>query len=242
MKVMVVDDEAPARDRLASLVEDLEGFDVVGRAADGHEALEVAQSEGPDIVLMDIRMPGMDGIESARHLALLETPPAVIFTTAYDRYALEAFEASAVGYLMKPVRRRRLEEALERATRLTRAQLGGIAGEPAVNRRHNVCARSRGRLRLIPIDEVIYFCADQKYVSVRHLGGEDLIEDTIKSLEEEFEPEFLRIHRGTLVATKYVSSLETDEGGQLVMHMHHCDEPLVVSRRHASHVKKRVAT
>lgn len=240
MKVLIVDDEALARDRLADLVSDLDDFDVVGKASEGHSALSMAESEAPDIVLMDIRMPGMDGIEAARHMALLATPPAVIFTTAYDSYTLEAFEASAVGYIMKPVRRQRLSEALQRASRLTRAQLSGLAGQPSPERRRNVCASVGGKLRLIPIDEIIYFRADQKYVSVHHLGGEDLIDETIKALAEELEPEFARIHRNALVALEFVESVDQGEAGQLLVKMHHCDEPLIVSRRHAGDFRKRV--
>ena len=242
MKVLVVDDEALARDRLADLVGDLDDFEVVGKAKDGHSALSMAESEAPDIVLMDIRMPGMDGIEAARHMAVLETPPAVIFTTAYDSYTLEAFEASAVGYIMKPVRRQRLADALNRASRLTRAQISGLAGQQAPDRRSNVCARVRGKLRLIPIDEVIYFRADQKYVSVHHLGGDDLIDETIKALAEEFEPEFVRIHRNALVALGFIESVQQGDSGQLLVRMRHCDEPLIVSRRHAGSFKKRVTS
>jgi len=242
VKVLVVDDEALARDRLASLVSDLDDFEVVGKAKDGHAALAMADSEAPDIVLMDIRMPGMDGIEAARHMAVLESPPAVIFTTAYDTYTLEAFEASAVGYIMKPVRRRRLADALSRASRLTRAQLSSLTGHQAPDRRKNICARIGGTLRLVPVDEIIYFRADQKYVSVHHLGGEDLIDETIKTLAEEFEPEFVRIHRNALVALGFIESVEQGDSGQLLVHMRHCDEPLLVSRRHAGSFRKRVTS
>lgn len=242
MKVLVVDDEALARDRLANLVSDLDDFEVVGKAKDGRVALSMADSEAPDIVLMDIRMPGMDGIEAARHMAVLESPPAVIFTTAYDSYTLEAFEASAVGYIMKPVRRQRLADALSRASRLTRAQLSGLASHQPPDRRSNVCTRIGGTLRLIPVDEIIYFRADQKYVSVHHLGGDDLIDETIKALAEEFEPEFVRIHRNALVAPGFIESVEQGDSGQLLVHMRHCDEPLVVSRRHAGSFRKRVTS
>ena len=242
MKVLVVDDEALARDRLANLVSDLDDFEVVGKAKDGRVALSMADSEAPDIVLMDIRMPGMDGIEAARHMAVLESPPAVIFTTAYDSYTLEAFEASAVGYIMKPVRRQRLADALSRASRLTRAQLSGLASYQPPDRRSNVCTRIGGTLRLISVDEIIYFRADQKYVSVRHLGGDDLIDETIKALAEEFEPKFVRIHRNALVAPGFIESVEQGDSGQLLVHMRHCDEPLVVSRRHAGSFRKRVTS
>ena len=144
MRVLIVDDEPPARARLAALLAELPGFDVVGEAGDGQSAVEAAMAHDPDIVLLDIRMPGMDGIEAARHLAGLPQPPAVIFTTAYDRYALEAFETQAVGYLLKPVRQQRLTEALEKAGRLTRAQLAALSGAQPEARRH-ISARRAAR-------------------------------------------------------------------------------------------------
>lgn len=240
MKVLVVDDEGPARERLADLVTDLDGYEVVGCAADGVEALELAECTAPDIVLMDIRMPGMDGIESARHLASLDEPPAVIFTTAYDSYTLEAFEAAAVGYIMKPVRKTRLAEAMQRAARLSRAQLTSLGHRRQAETRRHVAARVGGRLRLIPVEDIRYFRADQKYVSVRHHGGQDLIDEPLKALEEEFAPAFSRIHRNALVALKYVDSVETDESGQLLVRVQDCEEPLTVSRRHAAEFRRRI--
>src|SRR5690606_28895255 len=141
----------------------------------------------PDVVLLDVRMPGMDGIEAARQISSLIEPPAVIFTTAYDEYAVSAFDTSAVGYLLKPIRKEKLADALERAGHLTRPQMQklGLSGEP-VPRRTHIAARHREGLRLIPVEEIMFFFADQKYTTVRHLKGEDLIEDSLRSLEEEF--------------------------------------------------------
>ncbi|MCZ6487626.1 MAG: LytTR family DNA-binding domain-containing protein, partial [Gammaproteobacteria bacterium] len=201
MKVLIVDDEKPARDRLSRMVGDLSEYEVVGAAVNGNEALQKFESLNPDIVLMDIRMPGMDGIEAARHLSRLSYPPAVIFTTAFADHALEAFETHAVDYLLKPVRKERLANALEAAARPNRAQssqnddvLSGI------EERQHMCARVRGNLVLVPVEEIYYFQADQKYVTVRYTEGEVLIEDPLKSLEKEFGERFYRIHRNALIS------------------------------------------
>jgi two-component system response regulator AlgR len=241
MKVLVVDDEAPARERLAEFVREAEGYELAGTAVDGRDALRKADELGPAIVLLDIRMPDIDGIEAARHLAQLSEPPAVIFTTAYDQYTLEAFDAAAAGYILKPVRRQRLLDALERASRLTRAQLAGLsAADGSTMTRKNICARLGGRITLIAVDDIRYFRADQKYVSVRHGGGIDLIDEPLKELAREFEPAFVRIHRNALVAMRYVESVGRNDDGQMEVRLRGCDETLVVSRRHAREFRARV--
>ena len=126
MKVLIVDDEAPARARLRAMLKDIDGYSDCGDAANGAEALLLTEQTEPDILLMDIRMPGMDGLEAAQHLQSLEQPPAIIFTTAYNAFALQAFEAHAVDYLLKPVRQERLVEALQHAQRLTRVQAASL--------------------------------------------------------------------------------------------------------------------
>ncbi len=242
MRVLIVDDEAPARDRLSSLVSDLDGHEPVGEAASGEEAVELAQRLQPDLVLMDIRMPGMGGLEAARHLATLAQPPAVIFITAYDTFAMEAFEAQAVGYLMKPVRRERLARALRHAARPTRPQLAALAtADPETRQvRARIAARLGDALRLIPVDTIYYFQADQKYVTVRHAGGSDLIDEALKDLADEFRDTFVRIHRNALVALAHVESLTSDPDGRLQIRMRGTDELLAVSRRHAAEVRRRI--
>ncbi|HEV3286379.1 MAG TPA: LytTR family DNA-binding domain-containing protein [Steroidobacteraceae bacterium] len=237
MKVLVVDDEPPARERLVSLLAEIEDVEVVGEAASGREALTRTGELAPDVVLLDVRMPGMDGLEAARHLNVLEEPPAVIFTTAFDQYAVEAFETHAVGYLMKPVRPEQLAAALTRAGRLTRAQLQKLAAGEA--RRSHIAARRREGLRLIPLEEVQYFLADQKYTTVCHVNGEDLIEDSLRLLESEFGQAFVRIHRNTLVAVRYLERIERNAEGQYFMHLRGCATPLPVSRRMAGELKER---
>jgi two-component system response regulator AlgR len=240
MKIMIVDDEKPARDRLKRLVESLPDFQVVGSASNGTEAMAMATSIEPDIVLMDIRMPGMDGIQAARLLSEMTQPPAVIFTTAYADHALEAFETHAVDYLLKPVKKERLQAAIEAATKPNKAQalqtkqkLGDI--EP----RQHICARVRGSLVLVPIDDIYYFNADHKYVTVRYTGGEVLIEEALKALEIEFGDRFYRIHRNALISLTHVNGLNAENDGHYVS-FHGIDNTLEVSRRHLSGVRKTI--
>src|SRR6188472_3635190 len=175
LKVLIVDDEQPARDRLRRLIEELPGWAVAADCATGADALPLVGKLRPAVALLDIRMPGMTGIEVARHLGALESPPAIVFTTAYDEYALEAFESQAVGYLLKPVRSERLAQALKQASRLRAPQLLGLSTPKApLAARQHVAVRVRDELKLVPVKEIRYFRADQKYVTVRHSRGEDL--------------------------------------------------------------------
>jgi two-component system response regulator AlgR len=240
LKVLIVDDEPPARERLKSLLGEMPGSEVVGEATNGQQALERSYELTPDVVLLDVRMPGMDGIEVARHLNALAEPPAVIFTTAFDEYAVNAFEAHAVGYLLKPIRKEKLAAALDRAGRLTRPQLQKIAAAANTEkRRTHIAARRREGLRLIPIEEVQFFFAEQKYTTVRHVNGEDLIEDSLRSLEEEFDTDFVRIHRNALVSVRYLEGIERSDDGQYFVRLRGCEAPLQVSRRMAGELRER---
>jgi two-component system response regulator AlgR len=175
----------------------------------------------------------------ARHLNSLTEPPAVIFTTAFDEYAVNAFETHAVGYLLKPVRKEKLAAALERAGRLTRPQLQKLAAANNEKRRTHIAARRREGLRLIPIEDIQYFLAEQKYTTVRHVNGEDLIEDSLRALEEELETSFVRIHRNALVSVRYLERIERNEEGQYFVRLRGCEAPLQVSRRMAGELKER---
>jgi two-component system response regulator AlgR len=240
LRVLVVDDEPPARERLSSMLKEIEGFEVAGEAENGQRALELCDSLLPDIVLLDVRMPGIDGLEVARQLALLPEPPAVIFTTAFDEYALQAFESEAIAYLLKPIRAEKLNAALAKAGRLTRPQLQQVATAARENpRRTHIGVRGREGLKLIPIDEVLCFVADQKYTTVRHQKGEDLIDDSLKTLEEEFAANFVRIHRNALVNTKYLERIARDASGQHFVHLRGLPDALEVSRRMAGDLKDR---
>jgi two-component system, LytTR family, response regulator AlgR len=237
-RVLIVDDEAPARERLRRLLAELGEADVIGEAVTGEQALQRTVELAPDVVLLDVRMPGIDGIEAARHMNLLEQPPAVIFTTAYDEYAMKAFDAHAVGYLLKPIRKEKLAAALARASRLTRPQLEKV-GTKADNRRSHIAIKHREGLKLIPIEEVQFFFAEQKYTTVRHLKGEDLIEDSLRTLEDEFGQDFVRIHRNALVSVRYLERIERNADGQCFVRLRGCESPLQVSRRMASELRER---
>jgi len=236
LRVLVVDDEPLARERLSHLVEELPEVELAGVAASGEEALLLAGRLKPEVVLLDIRMPGMDGLEVAHHLARMPEPPAVIFTTAFEQHALAAFDAQAAGYLLKPVRPERLREALERARRPTRAQLARIA-EGTGGPRTRIAVRVREELRLIPVDSIICFVAEQKYTTLRHASGEELIEESLKSLEEEFAGRFIRVHRNSLVALSHVDGLERGADGQQLVRLRG-GATLAVSRRLATDVAR----
>ena len=238
MKVLIVDDEAPARDRLTHMVSSMTDMEMSGHAANGLEAVRMVQDSHPDVVLMDIRMPGMDGLEAARHLSEMDEPPAIIFTTAYSEHALEAYDANAVDYLVKPIRQEKLEKSLAKARKLTKAQVAALNIETDNSGRSHICARIRGNLELIPVDDIVYFQADQKYITVRHTAGEVLIEDALKNLEIEFEGRLIRIHRNALVSTNYVAGMEKNIDGRFVVNFKTIDDKLEISRRHVAEVRK----
>ncbi len=190
-------------------------------------------------------MPGLDGIETARHLNTMENPPAVVFTTAYDEYAIDAFDARAIGYVLKPIRRSRLAAALEQASRLAPGTLASAAAQAnmPVTRRH-ICARAHGELRLIPIKDIHCFRADQKYVTVDHESGQDLIDESLKAVAEEFSDNFVRIHRSALVAVEYIDRIEkTADGKSFIVLRDNSqveDKELIISRRHLAEVRRRL--
>ncbi|MFP5357135.1 MAG: LytR/AlgR family response regulator transcription factor [Gammaproteobacteria bacterium] len=241
MRVVIVDDEPLARERLRRLVSDFPGYEVVGEAGDGETALDLIYEEEPDLVLLDIRMGTMDGIQVSRLLQELDLPPAVIFTTAYSEHALSAFDANAQGYLLKPIRAEKLKEALIRIRKPTRAHKPAApvdtAGKPE---RDFVLATTREGLVRIPSEDVVYFLADQKYTTVCHLHGEVLIEESLKTLEEDFAPWFLRVHRKVLVATRFIAGVERDKHGEQHhwLKVRHSQRPLPVSRRRLPEVRR----
>jgi two-component system response regulator AlgR len=240
MKCLVVDDEALARERLVRMLTESTDGELCAEAADGEQALQQVQAQQPDVVLLDIRMPGMDGLEVARHMLKLEQAPAVIFTTAYGDHALEAFETQAIDYLLKPVHPDRLRRALEKARRLSSAQLEQIEAAHSGSQRSHLCARNRGNLELVAIDDVIYLQADNKYVTVCAADRQILIEESLKSLEQEFVDYFIRIHRNALVAIRAIRGLERDAEGRCRVALEGTDERLEVSRRQLPEVRKRI--
>ena len=212
LRVLIVDDEAPARTRLRDLLGDIAArhpTEIVGMAANGVEALRLLEAAPADVVLADIRMPVMDGVELARHLGKLASPPAVIFVTAYDQYAVEAFELAAVDYLLKPVRAERLAAALAKAEarRPAAPDDAALAGLAPGERRH-FSVSERGRILLLPVSEVLYLRAELKYVTARTAEREYVLDESLVQLEEEFSRRFLRLHRNCLVARDAVQGVE----------------------------------
>jgi two-component system response regulator AlgR len=244
LKVVLVDDEAPARSRLKELIADCAPrapAKVVGEAANGREALEVLASVKADLVLVDIRMPQMSGIEFARHAQLLASPPAIIFVTANDEYAIKAFELRALDYLLKPVRRARLLAALERARGLAAPSGEALRGLESAPRRH-LPAPERGRITLVPVSEILYLKAELKYVTIRTAEREHLLEESLSHLEQEFAEAFVRIHRNCLAAKSRIRGFEKTEvqdgeHGWVVL-LDGCAEKLPVSRRQWPLVKE----
>lgn len=243
-RILIVDDEPPARARLRALLGDIAAdfpHLLVGEAGDGLAALELLARIPADIVLADIRMPRLDGIELAQQLAGLERPPAVVFVTAHDDFALKAFELAAADYLMKPARAPRLLEALRKARRLLPGD--ALLRELAPAGRTRLRVVERGEVLLVPVAEVLYLRAEQKYVTVRTAAREYLVEESLAHLETEFAPRFVRIHRNCLVAAEAVAGVareaEAVEGGEAhwALRLKGVPEHLPVSRRQWPQVK-----
>ncbi len=237
LRALIVDDEQPARTRLTALLNELAQVQVVGEARNASEALRLLGELAPDLLYLDVRMPGMSGLELARHLGTLDDPPAIIFTTAHDEHAMAAFEAEAVGYLLKPVRKEKLAAATERAQRLTPQQVGAVAERAP---RTHLSVRQREGIRLLRVEDIICLLAEQKYTTVRHTGGEDLVEDSLRTLETEFGDRFVRVHRSALVNRDFIESVEQTSDGAHQMRLRGVAEPLAVSRRLAADLKTRL--
>ncbi|TSA15010.1 MAG: DNA-binding response regulator [Betaproteobacteria bacterium] len=237
LRVVLVDDEVPARARLRELITDCAPqipATVVGEAGNGKEALELLASVSADVLLVDIRMPQMSGIEFARHAQLLEPPPAIIFVTAYDAYAIKAFELRALDYLLKPVRRARLLAALARARDMASPGREALRGLESAPRRH-LSVPERGRISLVPVTDILYLKAELKYVTIHTAEREYLLEESLTHLEQEFAESFVRIHRNCLAAKSRIRGFEKaemQEGEQgWVVLLEGCAEKLAVSRR-----------
>ena len=234
MKVLVVDDEPLARARLVAMLEQHDQVTGIAEASNGLQAIEQQQQHQSEVILMDIRMPGMDGLEAASHLVRLEEPPIIIFTTAYDDHALDAYDLNAIGYLLKPVQKERLYHSLSTANALNQSQVEGLP----TSKRQFISAQVAGNLQMVSIKEVFFFRAEQKYVVARHGEGELLLEETLKQLESELAGRFIRIHRNALVALDKISALGKSKEGHTVICLNGLDDELEVSRRHLPEVRK----
>jgi len=243
LRVVIADDEAPARSRIRDLLEDCAGsfpIELAGEAANGRELLALLEETSADVVLLDIRMPEMDGLEVAQHMLKLPEPPSVIFTTAYNEHALKAFELHAVDYLLKPIRLRRLHDALTRARAITPLRLDDLQ-QITPDARTHLSVLERGKVLLIPVAEILYLRAELKYVTIRTAAREHLLEESLSKLEQEFSEQFVRIHRSCLVAKAHITGFEK-EGGEgetgWVVTLAGRDEKLPVSRRQQHIVKE----
>ena len=237
LRVLIVDDEAPSRRRLRELLDDCAGampLAIVGEAANGREAMEILHAVTSDLVLTDIHMPAMDGLELARHLLKLQQPPVVIFTTAFHEHAVQAFDVNAVDYLMKPVRMQRLLAALQKVPRLKPITAAKLDELPGSSRRF-LSVTERSRVVLVPIDDIIYLKAELKYITIRTGQREYLLEESLTKLEEEFGSRFVRVHRNCLVAREAIRGFERCVGDEGDAHwevvLNGVSETLPVSRR-----------
>ncbi len=236
MKCLVVDDEAIARTRLKGMLAKMSGRFNVIEAENGQDALDKCNDYAPDLVLLDIRMPGMSGMEVARHLTALDSPPGVIFTTAYNEYALDAFDANAIDYVLKPIRPERLEQALAKVRPFTKEKNEALPMEDA---RQHVAVTERGKIKLVPLDEIVFFKADNKYVRLRTVDDEYLISEVLNSLEDELTEDFIRIHRNALVAKGHIDGLEKSrETGKWFVYFRSVEDSLEVSRRQTATVRR----
>lgn len=236
-QVLIADDEPLARERLSRLVESLPGYAVCGQAVNGEDTLAAVAQQQPDVLLLDIHMPGMDGMAAAEQLTRLATPPALIFCTAHEQHAIDAFGVSAVAYLLKPVRKDALAEALARSEKTNRLQRQTLnrQAEPEAGQ---IAVRSHRGTELIDLADIRYCQADQKYVTLHHGQGETLCDYTLKELEQTYPHHFLRIHRHTLAAVRFIQGVKRNTEGGHALLLKDSDTVLPVSRRHVAEVRQ----
>jgi two-component system, LytTR family, response regulator AlgR len=236
-RLLIVDDEMPARNRIKDLLDDSRAdfpHVLAGEAANGAEALAFLQNHTVNIMLLDIRMPGMDGIEVARHAQKLAAPPAIIFATAYEEHALKAFEVNAIDYLLKPIRQERLLAALQKALAAKPLKLEALQ-QATIKARSHLSIAERGKILLVPLHDVLFLRAEQKYITVKTAAREYLLEESLTALEHEFSDSFTRVHRSVLVANQAISGFERvkpDDGESYwAVILKGSDERIAVSRR-----------
>lgn len=243
LRVLLVDDEALARARLRVLLADCHApaADVVAEAANATQAMAAIRQHAFDVVLLDVRMPGISGVELAQALAALPQPPAVVFVTAHAEHAVQAFEVEAVDYLTKPVRLERLQQALQKVERLAHISIGlqpDLLGEVLI-------IQDRGRTERVPLAEVLYLKAELKYITVRTARHSYILDGALSELEEKYATHFMRIHRNALIARRAVRALvkhfDAEEGEGWAVRLSGIDELLAVSRRQLSAVREAIS-
>ena len=244
LQVLLVDDEALARSRVRTLLADCTAptATVAGEAANSAQAMDLLQRVLFDVVLLDVHMPGADGLALAQALRTLPQPPAVVFVTAYAEHAVAAFELEAVDYLTKPVRLERLQVALQKVERVVQAKRGAQqAAAPEI-----LLIQDRGRTERVPLLEVLYFKAELKYITVRTAARSYILDASLSELEERHPGQFLRVHRNALVARRAVRALEKhydpEEGEGWALRLNGIDEVLAVSRRQLGAVREAIAS
>jgi two-component system, LytTR family, response regulator AlgR len=253
LRVLVVDDEPLARARLRTLLGDCKnpGVSVVADAAQAVAAMEMLAHERFDVVLLDIHMPGSDGLQLARHIRSLPSPPAVVFVTAHAEHAVQAFELEATDYLTKPVRLERLQAALQKVERTFQLTRGDNVHFPQYGLPNllldHLLIQDRGRTERLPLADVLYFKAELKYLTVRTTDRSHILEGTLNELEQRYPAQFLRIHRNALVARHAMRALERfypqagAEGETWGVQLRGVDETLAVSRRQLAAVRGVIA-
>ena len=235
MKYMVLDDEYLARARLKEMLKEISPKATIIEAENGEDAMEKYDIHRPELIMVDIRMPGMSGIEFAYHLSSLENPPAVIFTTAYDEYALEAFEANAIDYLLKPIQMERLQRAIQKVDPLTATQ--GKALKQKTDRSH-IAVSLKGKIKLVPLSTVCYLKAENKYVVVRTPNEQFLINETLNDLETDLGDSFIRVHRNSLISTQYLEALEKIDEGKWCVLFRGIEDKIEISRRQTPTIRR----
>ncbi|HWI81590.1 LytTR family DNA-binding domain-containing protein [Ramlibacter sp.] len=243
LRVLLVDDETLARSRLRSLLAECTAPPAVpaGEAANAAQAMDLLLRQPFDAVLLDIHMPGADGLALAQALRSLPQPPIVVFVTAYSEHAVSAFELEAADYLTKPVRLERLQSALQKVERLVQGR-----GAPApANAAETLLIHDRGRTERVPLGEVLYFKAELKYITVRTLNRSYILDASLSELEERHAAHFLRVHRNALVSRRALRALErqddAEEGEGWAVRLNGVDELLAVSRRQLGAVREALA-
>jgi two-component system response regulator AlgR len=240
LQVLVVDDEPLARSRLATLLGDCRSplAQMAAQAAHAAQAMDLLRQKHFDVVLLDIHMPGADGLSLARQIATLERLPALVFVTAHAEHAVDAFELDAVDYLTKPVRQERLQAALQKAERFVQAQRAALAAEPA----EVLLIQDRNRTERLPLADVVYFKAELKYITVRTATRTYIVDGSLNDLEEKYGQRFMRIHRNALIAKRAARALQkhhdAEEGEGWALRLDGVDELLFVSRRQLAAVRE----
>jgi len=239
MDILIVDDELLARQRLVRMAEKIDIVERILEAENAIQAMQVIAQEDPDLILLDIRMPGKDGLTLAHDISRMEDPPAIVFCTAYDTHAIDAFGTGAVGYLLKPVKAENLLQVIEKAQKLNKVQRAAAQEKASDSpQRQHISAKTHKGMEVIPLKDIRYFIADQKYVTVFHLNGEHLLDETLKELQEEFSERFIRIHRNSIVSKCHIEALERDAQGQFHIRLSNVQTRPLVSRRHVGDIRE----